>query len=82
MHFWEAGDAVTHSVAWLLLAMSLLSWVLILSKGWSAWRLRSGARAAIEKFWNAPDADAALRTGRFDGVALDPDGTAPDNGAL
>lgn len=27
-------------------------------------------------------ADAALRTGRFDGVALDPDGTAPDNGAL
>lgn len=62
MHFWEAGDAVTHSVAWLLLAMSLLSWVLILSKGWSAWRLRSGARAAIEKFWNAPDADAALRT--------------------
>jgi len=27
-------------------------------------------------------ADAAVRTGRFDGVALDPDGTAPDNGAL
>lgn len=27
-------------------------------------------------------ADAAVRTGRFDGVALDPRGTAPDNGAL
>lgn len=62
MHFWEAGDAVTHSVAWLLLAMSLISWYLILSKGWSAWRLRSGARVAVERFWNAPDADAALRT--------------------
>jgi biopolymer transport protein ExbB len=62
MHFWQAGDAVTHSVAWLLLAMSLVSWYLILSKGWSAWRLRSGARVAVDKFWNAPDADAALRT--------------------
>ena len=61
MHFWEAGDAVTHSVAWLLLAMSLISWYLILSKAWSAWRLRSGARAALEDFWNAADAEAALR---------------------
>ncbi|MEY4212330.1 MAG: MotA/TolQ/ExbB proton channel family protein [Burkholderiaceae bacterium] len=61
MHFWEAGDAVTHSVAWLLLAMSIISWYLILSKAWSAWRLRSGARAALEGFWNAADAEAALR---------------------
>lgn len=61
MHFWEAGDAVTHSVAWLLLAMSLISWYLILSKAWSAWRLRTGARVALEGFWNAADEDAALR---------------------
>lgn len=27
-------------------------------------------------------ADAKVRTGRFDGVALDPHGSAPDNGAL
>jgi hypothetical protein len=27
-------------------------------------------------------ADATVRTGRFDGVALDPHGSAPDNGAL
>ena len=26
VHFWRAGHAVTHSVAWLLLAMSLVSW--------------------------------------------------------
>lgn len=61
MHFWEAGDAVTHSVAWLLLAMSIVSWYLILSKAWSAWRLRSGARAALEGFWNASDAETGLR---------------------
>ncbi len=62
MHFWEAGDAVTHSVAWLLLAMSLVSWYFILSKAWSAWRLRTGARAALDGFWNSADADTALRT--------------------
>lgn len=62
MHFWEAGDAVTHSVAWLLLAMSLASWFLILSKAWSAWRLRSGARAALDNFWNASDVDTAMRS--------------------
>lgn len=61
MHFWEAGDAVTHSVAWLLLAMSLVSWYFILSKAWSAWRLRSGSRTALDRFWNSSDAESALR---------------------
>ncbi|MFM8548862.1 MAG: MotA/TolQ/ExbB proton channel family protein [Betaproteobacteria bacterium] len=61
MHFWQAGDAVTHSVAWLLLAMSVVSWYFILSTAWSAWRLKTGARAALDGFWNSADADAALR---------------------
>lgn len=63
-HFWEAGDAVTHAVAWLLLAMSVGSWYFILSKAWSAWRLRRGARVALERFWAArtlPEAVARLR---------------------
>ena len=60
MHFWQAGDAVTHSVAWLLLAMSVASWYFILSKGWSAWRLRRGARAALERFWAARTLDEAV----------------------
>jgi biopolymer transport protein ExbB len=60
MHFWEAGDAVTHTVAWLLLAMSIASWYFILSKGWSAWRLRRGARAALERFWSARSLDEAV----------------------
>jgi biopolymer transport protein ExbB len=62
MHFWEAGDAVTHSVAWLLLAMSVASWYFILSKGWSAWRLRRGARAALERFWSARSLDEAVES--------------------
>lgn len=62
MHFWEAGDAVTHSLAWLLLAMSILSWYFILSKAWSTWRMRRGAHAALEQFWNARTIDEALAT--------------------
>ena len=60
MHFWRAGDAVTHSVAWLLLAMSIVSWYVILAKGWSAWRMRRGARAALERFWSARSLDEAV----------------------
>ena len=60
MHFWEAGDAVTHAVGWLLLAMSVASWYFILSKGWAAWRIRRGARAALERFWAARTIDDAV----------------------
>lgn len=60
MHFWEAGDAVTHSIAWLLLAMSIVGWYVILSRGWSAWRIRRGARAALERFWAARSLDEAV----------------------
>ena len=60
MHFWEAGDAVTHGVAWLLLAMSIASWYYILSKAWSAWRLRKGSRVALERFWSASNLDQAI----------------------
>jgi len=62
MHFWQAGDAITHSVAWLLLAMSIVSWYFILSKAWSTWRMRRGAHAALEQFWNARTMDEALAT--------------------
>jgi biopolymer transport protein ExbB len=65
-HFWEAGDAVTHSVAWLLLAMSLASWYFILSKGWSALRIRRSARAALSAFWSARSLDDAIDTLRRD----------------
>jgi biopolymer transport protein ExbB len=62
MHFWQAGDGVTHAVAGLLLAMSVASWYVILSKAWSAWRLRRGARAALERFWSARTLDDAVQT--------------------
>ena len=65
-HYWAQGDAVSHTVAYVLLVMSLLSWYYILSKGWSAWRIRRSA-SALESFWNAPTlADAVASVKRAD----------------
>jgi biopolymer transport protein ExbB len=61
--YWAQGDAVSHAVAIALLAMSLVSWYFILSKGWSALRIRRSA-GALEHFWSAPtltDAIAVLQ---------------------
>jgi biopolymer transport protein ExbB len=56
---WLHGDAVSHALAWLLVAMSLASWFYIFSKAWSAWRIRRGTRA-LEFFWNAPSLPDAI----------------------
>jgi biopolymer transport protein ExbB len=61
--YWEQGDALSHAVAWLLLAMSILSWFFILAKGLHAWRTRAAA-PALSAFWSAPtlaDGIALLR---------------------
>lgn len=58
-HYWMQGDAISHAVAYLLLAMSILSWFYILSKTWSSWRIRRSA-GALESFWQAPTLTDAL----------------------
>lgn len=58
-HYWAQGDAVTHSVAYLLLIMSIASWYYILSKAWTSWRIRKSADA-VEHFWDAPSMDDAI----------------------
>ena len=57
--YWSQGDVISHAVAYLLLLMSLVSWFLILSKGWSAWRIRRSA-PALDAFWAAPGIDDAV----------------------
>ncbi|HEY4074725.1 MAG TPA: MotA/TolQ/ExbB proton channel family protein, partial [Herbaspirillum sp.] len=44
-HYWAEGDAISHTVAYVLAVMSLMSWYYILSKTWSAWRIRRSAVA-------------------------------------
>jgi biopolymer transport protein ExbB len=58
-HFWEQADAVIRLTAWLLLAMSIASWFLILWKSWAWWRVRRAANA-IDSFWSAPSIEVAI----------------------
>lgn len=60
--YWAQGDALSHAVAYILLAMSLVSWYFILSKALLSWRVRRSS-GAVEAFWSAPsiaDGVAAL----------------------
>lgn len=65
------GDGVSRSVAALLLAMSIASWVVIL---WKTWLLRGGTRdvlRSIAAFWqSATLADAEQKLQAFDRAAL------------
>lgn len=58
-HYWSQGDIVTHMVAYVLLVMSIACWYYILSKAWSAWRIRRSA-GALEGFWKATTLDDAI----------------------
>ena len=51
-HLWASGDLVSHSVAYVLVAMSIASWYLILAKAWDWYRARRAARA-VAAFWAA-----------------------------
>lgn len=58
-HYWAQGDAVSHSVAYVLLLMSIASWFYILSKTWSSWRIRRSSNA-LDSFWKAPTLTYAI----------------------
>lgn len=57
---WLQGDIVTKSVALLLLAMSVASWYVILTKAWQVWRYRRASLAAGQRFWDAGSLDEGL----------------------
>ena len=57
-NFWGQGDAITRSVALLLLAMSVSAWVVILWKAWLLRRVRRDIERAVPAFWAAPTLDA------------------------
>jgi biopolymer transport protein ExbB len=58
-HYWAQSDAITHAVAYVLLLMSIASWYYILSKAWSAWRMRKSA-SALDGFWKAANLEDAI----------------------
>ncbi len=51
---WTTGDIISKSVLFILLAMSLSSWYVILTKLWDQRRLKQSARTVEKQFWTAP----------------------------
>jgi len=69
-HFWTQGDAITRTVAALLLVMSVSAWVVIFWKGWLLRRVRFDIERAVPAFWAA----ASLEAGRAQLEAFDREG--------
>jgi biopolymer transport protein ExbB len=61
-HLWSQGDFVMRATAIILLIMSLLSWIVILTKAWDLVRLKKMANGAEKRFWHSDDFDHALET--------------------
>ncbi|MEO6363860.1 MAG: MotA/TolQ/ExbB proton channel family protein [Caldimonas sp.] len=87
-NFWAQGDAITRSVALLLLVMSVSAWVVIFWKGWLLRRVHVDLQRAVPAFWAAP----SLTAGREQLAAFDREGvlrplvdaalTTPSSGTL
>ena len=70
-HFWAQGDAVSRSVAVILIALSVGSWYIMAHKILSLWQARRCHARALKAFWGAdslPTALEALRLGDRTGV--------------
>src|ERR1700682_586676 len=53
LHYLETSDAITHGVAYLLLAMSVASWCFLIVKSWMLGRAKRQAPRALALFWQA-----------------------------
>jgi len=65
--FWGQSDFISRSVALLLLAMSVSSWVIILWKGWLLRRAGIDIQRGVAAFWSA----ASVAEGRTRLLATD-----------
>jgi biopolymer transport protein ExbB len=54
-HAWAQGDLVTRAIALTLLTMSVLSWTVIVIKGWNIVRLGRLTKNAEREFWHSDD---------------------------
>ena len=66
-HLWASGDFVSHSVAVVLIVMSVASWYLILAKTWDWFRARRAARAVAD-FWAASSVAGGLEKLQAPGI--------------
>jgi biopolymer transport protein ExbB len=64
IHYLQTSDAITHGVAYVLLAMSVASWCFLIVKSWMLGRAKRQGPRAVALFWQSPtlsDGVAALR---------------------
>lgn len=59
-HFWAQGDLITHSVAILLLLLSVASWYVMAGKAYGMWLSRRCHARSLASFWGAPSLSAAI----------------------
>jgi biopolymer transport protein ExbB len=64
-HYLETSDAVTHGVAYVLLAMSVASWCFLIVKSWILTRARRQGPRAVALFWRAPTLSDGIATLRI-----------------
>lgn len=53
VNLWAQGDSVTRTVAIILFLMSIASWIIILSRAWTLWKVQP-LTGEIGKFWQKP----------------------------
>lgn len=61
LEFITAGGPVSIAVAVILLAMSVVSWYLVVTKGFQVWRLKGEFKAYAERFWQASNLAVAIK---------------------
>lgn len=61
LHFISQGDAISKSVAILLLLMSVASWVVILLKAWTLRRASGDVARSTAAFWQSASVDTGLQ---------------------
>lgn len=61
-HAWAQGDLVTRAIALTLLTMSVLSWTVIVIKGWNIVRLGRLTKNAEREFWHSDDFATGIDT--------------------
>jgi biopolymer transport protein ExbB len=59
-HFWSQGDFITHSVAILLLLLSVASWMVIVGRGVWQWKTNRCFERAMNAFWSAESLNRAV----------------------
>ena len=60
-HLWTQGDFVTHFVALLLLFMSIVTWVILISRLWGLRNIKR-LKGELDSFWRARSFDEGLNS--------------------